>query len=198
MKRRDNYVSLTKMNEENSAEDLATALNNYRRPGISRPSLSRSLNRVRPTEPIESVEPNKPVEKPVEPVNEPVSPQEAILDFLRFIEGVKTNLKEIHWNTTSRKTHKLSEDLLDKFSEIQDDIAEDMQGFYGVCIEVGDLVPVESHVGPLSELIKNVLSETITLKASILEVDGLDGIVSILDSMMHDANVGSYLESMEC
>lgn len=171
MRTRKNFVSLSKMNEEFfSAQDLAAALNNYSRPaGLQ--------------------------QNPVD--DEQVSPQEAILNYLKFLEGIRINIKGIHWSTRETKTHKVSSDLIKILDELQDSIAEDMQGFYGMRLKVGDLIPTDSKLESLPDIIKVVLNETIVLKASIVDIDGLDGIVSILDSAMHDLNVGRYLESME-
>lgn len=170
MIKRNNYISMSAINEDFSPQDIANVLNSY---GLSAEPKSEDI------------------------IKDAASPQEVILNYLRFLEGLRINLKEIHWSTKYTKTHKVSSDMIAMLDSVQDSIAEDMQGFYGVRIQVGGLVPIICKIESLADLIDTLRTKTIELKRSILNVDGLDGVVSILDGLIHDINVSGYLESME-
>lgn len=171
MRKRNDYISMSAINEDFFPQDIANVLNSY---GLSAETKSEDI------------------------IKDAASPQEAILNYLRFLEGARINLKEIHWSTKYTKTHKnVSSDMIAMLDSVQDSIAEDMQGFYGVRIQVGGLVPIMCKIESLSELIDTLRKKTIDIKQSILNVDGLAGVVSILDGLIHDINVSGYLESME-
>lgn len=170
MRNRNNYISMSVINEDFSPEDIADVLNSY---GLSAEPKSEDI------------------------IKDTASPQEAILNYLRFLEGVRINLKEIHWNKRYTKTHEISSNMITMLDSVQDSIAEDMQGFYGIRIQIGGLVPIICKIESLADLIDTLRTKTIELKRSILNVDGLDGVVSILDGLVHDINVSGYLESME-
>ena len=170
MRKRNNYISMSAINEDFSPQDIANVLNSY---GLSAEPKSEDI------------------------IKDTASPQETILNYLRFLEGVRINLKEIHWNKRYTKSHNISSNMIAMLDSVQDSIAEDMQGFYGIRIQIGGLVPIICKIESLADLIDTLRTKTIELKRSILNVDGLDGVVSILDGLIHDINVSGYLESME-
>lgn len=170
MIKRNDYISMSAINEDFSPQDIANVLNSY---GLSAEPKSEDI------------------------IKDAASPQETILNYLRFLEGVRINLKEIHWNKRYTKSHNISSNMIAMLDSAQDSIAEDMQGFYGIRIQIGGLVPIICKIESLADLIDTLRTKTIELKRSILNVDGLDGVVSILDGLIHDINVSGYLESME-
>lgn len=177
MKSYVNKISLRDLFEEFSIEDIVSALNSH--------SVNTEMENTKSTDYELSVE------------NELMQPEEAILNFIKRIEGIRINLKEIHWNTTKTKTHNIANDFMYILDTLQDEIAEDMQGFFKYRIKIGDLTPIESHLLTIEDIINDILGNTITLKASILNTKGLDGIVSLLDNFMHQVNKLGYLENME-
>lgn len=179
--------SLHKLFEDFSAEDVAVAMNDYAENMLAGmgDTDNVSVNKDEKTSDIFGKD-------------EPILPQEAILNFLKNLEGIRINLKELHWNTRKTKTHNITSEFMSAIDEMQDEIAEDMQGFYKLRIQVGQLTPIAWHLNELNEIIFNTLQFTIVLKASIIDTRGLDGVVSILDEFMHKMNKYGYLEMMEC
>ena len=65
------------------------------------------------------------------------------MEVINKLEGIKTRLKELHWNVTKRDLvqHRFIDEVLDEVMSYQDDIAEDLQSFLGV-IQIGTLSPI--------------------------------------------------------
>lgn len=176
-------ISLSKLFEEFSPKDVAEIINDY-------PVKANNITDKRAEIDKDNLD--------VFSKDEPLSPYEAILNFLKNLEGIRINLKELHWNTLATKTHNITSEFMSAIDKMEDEIAEDMQGFYKVRIQIGQLIPIEWHLNELNEIISTTLQQTIVLKASIIDVHGLDGVVSILDEFMHKMNTYGYLEMMEC
>jgi len=185
-------TSLSKLFEEFSPEDVAEIMNDY---------PVKANNIADKQDEIDKDNKRAKIDKDNLDIfgeDEPLSPHEAILNFLKNLEGIRINLKELHWNTLATKTHNITSKFMSAIDEMEDEIAEDMQGFYKVRIKIGQLTPIEWHLNELAEIISTTLQQTIILKASIVHVHGLDGVVSILDEFMHKMNTYGYLEMMEC
>lgn len=192
MMRSDNSP-MHKLFEEFSMEDIIAVMNDYTQKSNVQATPDKVIIAARVDEPEKLSD-----DISDEQQDELLTPAEAILNFLKNLEGVRTNLKEIHWSTKKTSVHNITSDFMKAVDEMEDEIAEDMQGLYGIRICIGQLVPVEWHKENLDMLIIDLLDLTITLKASINGVPGLSGVVSILDDFMHKMNKFGYLKTMEC
>lgn len=126
---------------------------------------------------------------------ESVNYQELILDFIQKLEGYRVRLREFHWSAEKMAAHKLTDDLMNTLVTVEDDIAEDLQGFLGIRIKVGTLVPVLPTATDIKSLLQVIIKETLTLRASIDGIPALTGIVSLLDDLIHSMNKSLYLET---
>lgn len=124
-----------------------------------------------------------------------VNYQELILDFIQKIEGYRVRLREFHWSAEKMAAHKLTDDLMNTLVSVEDDIAEDLQGFLGIRIKPGTIVPILTDAADLRSLIQIILKETLTLRACIDDIPELSGIVSLLDDLIHSMNKSLYLET---
>lgn len=124
--------------------------------------------------------------------------QIAILNFIKKLEGYRIRLREFHWSVTKASEHELTNSLMGKIEAYEDSIAEDMQGFLGIRIQVGDIVPVlPPNNLSLNELIKSITKDTIVIKTSLegMNINSTAGIESLLDDITHDCNVAAYLST---
>ena len=126
---------------------------------------------------------------------ESVNYQELILDFIQKLEGYRVRLREFHWSAEKMAAHKLTDDLMNTLITVEDDIAEDLQGFLGIRIKVGTLVPILPTATDIKSLLQVIIQETLTLRASIDGIPELVGIVSMLDDLIHSMNKSLYLET---
>lgn len=127
---------------------------------------------------------------------------EAILLYIKQLEGYRIRLREIHWAATRKAEHELSDDLMTDLVDYEDSIAEEAMGLFGVRIKVGDIVPEMPSGKTIKELLTNLTANTLTLLASFEgETEGKvglpgGGIPSILEDILHDLNKSKYLETL--
>lgn len=62
-----------------------------------------------------------------------------ITQYIMNLECYISRLKEIHWSAVDDKTHVLTDELIKKFSNYQDTMAEDYMGFSGTKFSIGFL-----------------------------------------------------------
>ncbi len=130
-----------------------------------------------------------------------VSIPEAILLYIKKLEGYRLRLREIHWSTTKKAEHELSDDLMSDLTDYEDSIAEEAMGIFGVRVKVGDVVPEIPEAKDLKSLLSALSNDTLTLLASLEPEMGKTnipsgGIPSILEDIIHDLNKSKYLETL--
>ena len=125
--------------------------------------------------------------------------EEYVLAFLSRLEGYSTRIKECHWSAEHMATHKLCDDVRESLINYEDQIAEDFQGIIGFRIKVGSLKPVMPESNNikdlLNELYKNVsdLYDILSARQNKL----FNGIINILDDMIHTINTFAYLSTFK-
>lgn len=126
---------------------------------------------------------------------------EAILLYIKKLEGYRIRLREIHWSTEKKAEHELSDDLMSDLTDYEDSIAEEAMGIFGVRVKVGDIVPALPEGKDLKTLLGTLTNDTLTLLASLEPEPGKTsipsgGIPSILEDIIHDLNKSKYLETL--
>ena len=126
-----------------------------------------------------------------------VTPQEAVLDFIKYIEGVRIRLRELHWVAERNSKHMLTDDIISSLEEFEDNIAEDLMGICGFRIQVGAVVPTMTNQVELSPLLCE-LHEAVIQLCACLENDKLySGIVNELEDMTHNIGKWKYLATFK-
>lgn len=134
------------------------------------------------------------------------SVQEKFLDFLSFLEGIKTHCKVMHWGiihinvNSKRGAHIYLDNFLDKISEYEDMIAETSQGILGNYITINNLKGksvVEGVAENPNDLCKWLL-KNIYIFYNILEDLGNEfvGIKSETETFIKDIQQYNYLFSL--
>lgn len=125
------------------------------------------------------------------------SVEEAVLDYIRKLEGYRVRLREFHWSASKMSTHELTDNLMSDLTDYEDSVAEETMGILGFRIKVGSIIPVIPEVSDLKSLLTSLISDTLTLRACVEDDKNFAGIVSILDDIEHDINKSKYLETFE-
>ena len=126
---------------------------------------------------------------------------EAILLYIKKLEGYRIRLREIHWSTENKSKHELSDSLMSMLADYEDSIAEEAMGIFGIRLKVGDIVPEIPEGRDIKSILTSLTNDTLTLLASLEPSEGetstlSGGIPSILEDIMHDLNKSKYLETL--
>lgn len=128
---------------------------------------------------------------------ETIMPQEAVLDFIKYIEGVRIRLREIHWMAERNSKHLLTDDIISSLEDAEDNIAEDLMGICGFRIKVGAIVPTMTNQVELEPLLCE-LHEAVVQLCACIENDKLyGGIVNELEDLMHGIGKWKYLATFK-
>ena len=126
---------------------------------------------------------------------------EAILLYIKKLEGYRIRLREIHWSTENKSKHELSDNLMSMLADYEDSIAEEAMGIFGIRVKVGDIVPEIPEGRDIKSILTSVTNDTLTLLASLEPSEDetsipSGGIPSILEDILHDLNKSKYLETL--
>ena len=126
-----------------------------------------------------------------------ITPNEVVLDFIKYIEGVRIRLREIHWSTERHSKHILTDDIISSLEECEDNIAEDLMGICGFRIKVGAVVPTMTNQVELEGLLAELHEHVIQLCATLENNELFGGIVNELEDLMHDIGKWKYLATFK-
>ena len=126
---------------------------------------------------------------------------EAILLYIKKLEGYRIRLREIHWSAENKSKHELSDNLMSMLADYEDSIAEEAMGIFGIRVKVGDIVPEIPEGRDIKSILTSVTNDTLILLASLESSEGetsipSGGIPSILEDILHDLNKSKYLETL--
>lgn len=125
-----------------------------------------------------------------------------VIQYIANFESYISRLKEIHWSCDEDKIHVLTDDLIHKFTEYQDGLAEDYMGYCGAKLQIGTLslcCDCSMNASTLPELL-NLLREDTDLMISFIKGLGdnrLSGIEHRLNAIMDTINVYLYKETQK-
>ena len=115
-----------------------------------------------------------------------------VLDYISKLEGIKTRIKEIHWEESTISGHELAGDVETMICDFEDSVAEDLQGVFDEDIKVKSLSPKECSANTQKELINELKSATLEFYKK-LEGDDYIGARSEVEGFIHNINVKRYL-----
>lgn len=119
------------------------------------------------------------------------------IDFLSYLEGYHQALKELHWQTTNKSEHLLTDDIDGEVLGFEDRIAEIVMGCLDVRFGIGDLKPMVPNSKDLSSLIKELEKDLIEFKDKIGDDKKYAGIQNVLDDFMEAICKWKYLKTLK-
>ena len=116
-----------------------------------------------------------------------------VLSFVNKLEGYKTAIKELHWDSDSLSQHELCDDIAESIAEFQDTVSEVEQSITGK-LATGKLKPEAYKVTTLKKFVEDVLDATNSFYKSIEdEGDTYTGMRSDCESFLSDMQRKLYL-----
>ena len=116
-----------------------------------------------------------------------------VLSFVNKLEGYKTAIKSLHWDSDNMSQHELCDKIADAIAEFQDTVSEVEQSITGN-LDKGKLKPEEYNVTTLKKFVEDVLDATNSFYKSIEnEGDSYTGMRSDCESFLSDMQRNLYL-----
>lgn len=128
------------------------------------------------------------------------SAAQTVLAYIKYLEGYRIRLREMHWAALKSNMHKNTDDLMSFLEGKEDAIAEDAQGLLGFRIQVGDVVPTMPSTGKdFTALLDEILSVTVSTKNMLSSAsdDRMAGLLSLFDEIIHEVSKMIYLNGMD-
>lgn len=122
---------------------------------------------------------------------------EAILDYIKFLEGSRIRLRELHWSTTNKSEHLLTDSLMEEVEKFEDEFAEELMGILGVRIKVGDINAEIPDKKSTLDILDNLTDSTLVMRASLEDDVRYLGTISLIDDFLHILNKSKYLETLK-
>ena len=116
-----------------------------------------------------------------------------VLDYVNKLEGYKTAIKSLHWDSDSLSQHELCDKIADTIAEFQDKVSEVEQSITGK-LDKGELKPEKYKVTSLKKFVEDVLDTANSFYKSIEdEGDTYTGMRSDCESFLSDMQRNLYL-----
>jgi len=116
-----------------------------------------------------------------------------ILDFICNLEGKKTAIKMLHWDSNSLSQHKLCDDIADIISDYQDKVSEVEQSISGK-LPVNNLKGTPYRVTTLKKFVEDVIKDTNSFYTKLKkEGDKYIGMRSDTEAVLSDLQRQLYL-----
>ena len=115
-------------------------------------------------------------------------------DFLNNLEGYRQRLKEIHWSTTCKAEHLLTDDICGDIQDYEDKVAEALMGCGDFRYGIGDLKTMSPTSKKLTDLLKELLEDVETYKETLDDKKNA-GIINILDDFTENIYTWKYLST---
>lgn len=116
-----------------------------------------------------------------------------VLSFVKKLEGYKTAIKALHWDSDSLSQHELCDKIADCISEFQDTVSEVEQSITGK-LDKKELEGEKYNVTSLKKFVEDVLDATNTFYKSLEdEGDTYTGMRSDCESFLSDMQRNLYL-----
>ena len=116
-----------------------------------------------------------------------------ILNYVNTLEGYKTAIKSLHWNSKNLSQHKLCDDIADRISDFQDQVSEVEQSIHGN-LPFNKLKGTGYVVKDLKTFVKDVLASANKFYKELQNKgDDYIGMRSDVESFLSDMQRNLYL-----
>ncbi len=116
-----------------------------------------------------------------------------VLEFVNRLEGYKTAIKSLHWNSQNMSQHKLCDDIADRIADFQDQVSEVEQSISGN-LPFNKLKGTPYTVTNLKTFVNDVISSTNKFYKELNgKGDDYIGMRSDVESFLSDMQRNLYL-----
>lgn len=122
--------------------------------------------------------------------------KEQAIEFLSSLEGYHQALKLVHWSTTCKAEHLLTDDIDGDVLGFEDSVAECVMGILGERITDGlkSLLPENKE---LKGILDEMESDVLDFEDKFEDEKDYKGLVNCCDDFLQSINKWKYLETFE-
>lgn len=120
-----------------------------------------------------------------------------VLYFLNCLEGYHSILKTIHWSTSCKSEHLLTDEIDSSILKFEDRIAEAVMGITGNKIEVGTLKTLMPSSKNLTDTLDELTDDVISIMNKIGDNKEHCGMINILEEFMESIATWKYLSTLK-
>ncbi len=120
-----------------------------------------------------------------------------VLDFLSALEGYHSLLKTIHWSTTNKSEHTLSDSIDEDVLEFEDRIAEASMGRLNMRFNIKELKTMMPEASNLEGMLSELEADIVKLKDEIGDDSKYAGMHNILDEFLEKVYSWNYLRTLD-
>lgn len=119
------------------------------------------------------------------------------IEFLSALEGYHQMLKTIHWHTTNKSEHLLTDEIDGDVLEFEDSMAEVLMGKYGERFKIGELKSLLPNSRETKELLKELQKDVKDFRKHYSSGNDEDyGVCNIIDDFLSKVHTWQYLETL--
>ena len=123
--------------------------------------------------------------------------KEKVINFLCLLEGYHQRLKEIHWSTSIKAEHLLTDDIDGSILEYEDKIAEVSMGIFNTRFGIGDLKTLIPDSKNLKSVLNELENDIFSLRNALENNKKYVGLQNALDDFTENIEQWKYLETFK-
>lgn len=121
--------------------------------------------------------------------------KDSIKKFLSVLEGYHQRLKELHWSTTCKAEHLLTDEIDSAVLEYEDRMAEVAMGCLNMRFGINDLKTLIPDSKNLKSVLSELKNDIISLRDEMGDDNKYNGLNNIIDDFIEDVDKWQYLET---
>ena len=119
------------------------------------------------------------------------------IEFLSILEGYHETLKQIHWSTSNKSEHLLTDEIDSSVLEYEDKIAEVTMGSLNTRYGHGDLKCLLPEAKTTESLLKELKGDVLVYRKEVGDEPNRAGIINVIDDFISDINRWNYLRTLK-
>lgn len=119
------------------------------------------------------------------------------IEFLSILEGYHETLKQIHWSTSNKSEHLLTDEIDSAVLEYEDKFAEVTMGHLNTRYGHGDLKCLLPEAKTTESLLKELKGDVLVYRKEVGDEPDRAGIINVIDDFISDINRWNYLRTLK-
>ena len=119
------------------------------------------------------------------------------IEFLCICEGYHQAFKMVHWSTSNKSEHLLTDDIDGSVLEYEDKVAEVAMGSLNTRFGQGDLKTLLPEGKTTEALLKELKGDIVSYRKEVGDDAENEGLANVLNDFLTDINKYNYLRTLK-